>query len=175
MQKRSGKKSGGVESADSIGQAAARLSIDVRILRSAKRAGCPAFAWSRVNLLQLEEWLTVHPEFRELNAAQLAEQEGARIEKVARALTRRESYRQLHRQFVHVDEVRRSFTRAVAASKAMHLAIPSAALCKNIANLSDPIEIEQVLKTAQLEALKHLAEGKWPACKCPKCGTEIKP
>lgn len=63
--------------AGGIAAAAGILGIPARTVRAAKRAGCPAFRWSRVHLDELTAWLEANPVLprqadSELDAARLA-------------------------------------------------------------------------------------------------------
>lgn len=55
-------KSGSVDSFDSMAQAATGLGIELRVLKAAKRAGCPGFRGSRVYGSEVKAWLAEHPQ-----------------------------------------------------------------------------------------------------------------
>ena len=146
---------------------------DPEMLKRAKAAGCPAFKLgSRVNLFELEEWIATHPDFAAINVQALTEQQAATMEKVAKALQRRDSYQRARRQLIPVEEVRRTFTRSIVASKARLLSIAST-LCQRFALCEDATEIEREIKSAVIDALSELQKSEWAGCKCAKCGEAI--
>lgn len=49
------------ETADSLAQASSRWNIPRQVMQAAKRAGCPAFAGSRIHRAELEKWIRENP------------------------------------------------------------------------------------------------------------------
>jgi hypothetical protein len=158
--------------ADTMGQAAGLLGVDVRILQAAKRAGCSAFrAGAHVHLGELRSWLESHPEIaNKPNAEQVMQ--GAEVRsKIAQAKTREHHLARLEREVIPASEVKRSVTQAFVVLKAKCFTIPSAKATK-WSVLQDPVAIEQDCYDALREAFESVSKSEWLA-KCPHCGKEI--
>src|SRR4051812_27863090 len=122
---------------DTMGAAASQMGYTVDALKAAKRAGCKAFKpGSRVDIFELEEWFALHPEITSVVDSKLTQKQAETMEKVNKALQRRDNYARQRRQLIHEDEMRRTFARSVIAAKNKMLSIPSS-LCQTLAMLKD--------------------------------------
>jgi DNA anti-recombination protein RmuC len=171
--KRKGKKAEVSQVVDTMGAAASQMGYTVDALKAAKRAGCKAFKpGSRVDIFELEEWFALHPEITSVVDSKLTQKQAETMEKVNKALQRRDNYARQRRQLIHEDEMRRTFARSVIAAKNKMLSIPSS-LCQTLAMLKDAHDIDERLSKAIRAGLNELSSSEWSKLTCPHCRKEI--
>lgn len=155
--------------------AASILGYAMDAIKTAKSMGCPAFKpGNRIDLFELEEWFARHPEIQTHVDADVTVDQAERIERVAKALERREKYRKFRRELIAIDEVRRDFTRAYLTARSKFLAM-SSALAQKLVQLhsNDPVVVDGEIKARVIDALNTLEKEPWLQAKCEKCGSDL--
>lgn len=165
--------------ADSLGQAGSMLGLPVRLLQTAKAAGCPGFRGGRVYLIEVQEWLA-KPENLAVLKAQSIELEKVELD-IAKEKLRLIRHRAdlATQQVIPVGDVRESFLRAILAAKSRWFAAETNVTM--LASVDLQLSAEQATKLREIlaheirESLLELSRCKWASetLLCDRCKAAV--
>src|SRR5690242_16848395 len=113
----------GLKIAQSMAAAASELRLPVEVVQNAKNSGCGAFRdGGRIDCDALRAWLDADPTRYQLANGQIDKRVEDALRIRADRQTREFKLQVLKEQYLHVDDIRRDYTRAVYSMKSKLLA-----------------------------------------------------